>query len=50
MGCRAAVAAEAFAIERTTQVMIECYQQLVNDTSERKWGLRTRLFRWIDGL
>ncbi len=50
MGCQAAVAAEAFAIERTTQVMVECYQQLVNDTSERKWGLRTRLFRWIDGL
>jgi glycosyltransferase involved in cell wall biosynthesis len=50
MGQQARQAAQKFAIERTTQIMAGCYEEVVHRASERGRNLRTRLFRFIDNL
>ena len=50
MGEQARNTASAYAIERTTQMMLERYQRVVDLAQERKRGLRGRFYHWIDGL
>jgi len=50
MGEQARNAAGAYAIECTTQMMLERYQRVVDQAQEHKRSLRTRLSRWIDGI
>jgi glycosyltransferase involved in cell wall biosynthesis len=49
MGEQARIAASAYAIERTTQMMLERYQRVVDQVQDRKRGLRGRFSHWIDG-
>ena len=48
MGQRARQAAEDYAIEHTTQMMLERYQTVVRKAGGRKHGLRARLQRFLD--
>jgi glycosyltransferase involved in cell wall biosynthesis len=48
MSARARKASEAFAIERTTQLMLERYQRVIDQSAERKRGLRARFARLMD--
>jgi len=50
MGEQAREAASAYAIERTTEMMLERYQRVISQAKERKRGLRSRLTRWKDGI
>jgi glycosyltransferase involved in cell wall biosynthesis len=50
MGAAACTAAEAFAIERTSQMLVECYEELVEYATHRRRGIRffvrRNLERW----
>jgi glycosyltransferase involved in cell wall biosynthesis len=48
MGQRARQAAQSYAIERTVQLMAQCYQNLVNRSALRKRGFRSRVLRLLD--
>jgi glycosyltransferase involved in cell wall biosynthesis len=48
MGERARQAVEQYAIERTTQMLLECYQKAIGLASGRQRNLRARLIRWMD--
>jgi 1,2-diacylglycerol 3-alpha-glucosyltransferase len=48
MGQNAHQAAENYAIERTTEMMIERYQTVVRIAGGRKYGLRAKLQRFLD--
>jgi glycosyltransferase involved in cell wall biosynthesis len=50
MGEQARIASHAYAIERTTQMMLERYQKVVDQSQEHKRGIRARLSHWIGGL
>jgi glycosyltransferase involved in cell wall biosynthesis len=50
MGCRASEAAQAYAIERTTRMMVDCYQSVIEAAKHRKQPLRSRILRYIDNL
>lgn len=50
MGRQAQIAAEEFDIVKTTQLMIDCYQRVINDKAYRKRGWRYKLnqiaYKW----
>jgi glycosyltransferase involved in cell wall biosynthesis len=48
MGAEAKKASAAYDIKLTTQTMIDCYQQLINNRSYRKNSLRYRINRALD--
>jgi glycosyltransferase involved in cell wall biosynthesis len=48
MGENAHRLAEKYAIERTTQMMVERYQAVLQNSSGRKRGLRAKLQRFVD--
>ena len=48
MGHAASQAAEAYAIERTTEIILQRYQQVITQAKKRKQGLRARLTRLWD--
>ena len=50
MAAQALKASEAYAIERTTQVMFAQYQKVIQQCAGRKYGLQARLRRWLDRL
>jgi glycosyltransferase involved in cell wall biosynthesis len=50
MGENARKAAETYAIENTTLLMLERYRNVVQRGAGRKRGLRARLTRWWDGF
>jgi len=50
MGSQALLAAQDYAIEHTTQKVLECYYMAIDRASGRRRGLRARLNRWLDGL
>jgi glycosyltransferase involved in cell wall biosynthesis len=50
MGCQASEAAQAYAIERTTRIMVDCYQGVIEAAKQRKQPLRGRFLRYIDNL
>jgi 1,2-diacylglycerol 3-alpha-glucosyltransferase len=50
MGEQARQAAGAYAIECTTQMMLERYQKVIDQTRVDKRGLRARLSRWLDSI
>jgi 1,2-diacylglycerol 3-alpha-glucosyltransferase len=41
---------ENYAIERTTHLMLDCYQRAIHKVTGRKNSLRARLTRWYDGV
>jgi 1,2-diacylglycerol 3-alpha-glucosyltransferase len=49
MGARARLLSENYAVERTTNILLNHYQRLVDHAADRKHGLRTRLAQLIDG-
>lgn len=49
MGQQARQASGVYAIERTTQLMLEHYRRVVKQAAGRKRGFRARLFRTMDG-
>jgi glycosyltransferase involved in cell wall biosynthesis len=49
MGRRAAQAADAYAIERTTKMMLERYRKVIGQVGERKRSFRVRMRRVVDG-
>ena len=49
MGERAQIAAEEYAIERTTQLIFERYQKVLH-SAKGSVGLRGRVVRWMDGF
>lgn len=49
LGRRAAQAADAYAIERTTKMMLERYRKVIGQVGERKRSLRVRVRRVVDG-
>jgi hypothetical protein len=50
MGENARLAAEDYAIERTTQVLLDRYQEVVSETADRQRAFRTRLVRWMERI
>lgn len=48
MGAQARLASQAYAIERTTQMMIECYEKVLQSAAGRQLGFRVRLSRLMD--
>ena len=48
MGERARCVAQNYAIERTTQLMLDRYQTAIRHAAQRKMSLRTRFIRWLD--
>jgi glycosyltransferase involved in cell wall biosynthesis len=50
MGMRAREAAEAYAIERTVQLLVKHYQRILKASVGRKRTLRTRMTKMIDGF
>jgi len=50
MGEQALKAADQYAIERTTEMMLERYEQVFMDVARRKRSFRTRMTRWVDGF
>ena len=50
MGQQARQASEMYAIERTTQIMLDWYQKVIQRGTRRKRGIGPRLRRWWDGL
>jgi hypothetical protein len=48
MGANARQAAQAYAIERTTAMMLERYRAVIEDTAPRRKGWRARWNRWLD--
>lgn len=48
MGERAREAANTYAVERTTKILLDHYQRLVIEASQKKRGLRTRLSLLLD--
>jgi hypothetical protein len=50
MGRRASEASQAYAIERTTRIMVDCYQNVIEAAKHRKYQLRSRFFRYMDNL
>jgi 1,2-diacylglycerol 3-alpha-glucosyltransferase len=50
MGENARKEAGKFAIERTSKMMLDEYQQLYDEASNRRLGLRSRLSRWYINL
>jgi glycosyltransferase involved in cell wall biosynthesis len=48
MGQRARLAAQDYAIERTTQMLLERYQTVLRNASGRKLGWRAKLQRFLD--
>jgi 1,2-diacylglycerol 3-alpha-glucosyltransferase len=50
MGRQARQGAEKYAIENTTQMMLEVYQKVIRQAAGRKRNLRVRLTRWMDRL
>jgi hypothetical protein len=46
---RAHQASEAYAIERTTQMLLERYQEMFRKGSRRKRTFRARMLRFFDG-
>jgi glycosyltransferase involved in cell wall biosynthesis len=49
MGEKARQAANLYAIERTTQMMVERYEQVYASTLEKRRGVRTRMFNLLKG-
>jgi 1,2-diacylglycerol 3-alpha-glucosyltransferase len=49
MGSQARVVVEKFAIERTTDMMVDQYKKVIQVTSARKHSLRATLLRMMDG-
>ncbi|MBN1148892.1 MAG: glycosyltransferase [Anaerolineales bacterium] len=50
MGKNARQAAENYAIERTTQTLLDLYQQVISQTAGRQRALRIRLTRWMERI
>lgn len=50
MGEQARIEADKYAIERTTCIMSEKYQNVARQSADRKRGLRARMIRWMDGF
>lgn len=50
MGVNARLASAEYAIERTTQLILDVYQQAIAGAVSRKRGFRARLTRWWDSL
>lgn len=50
MGENARQASNEYAIERTTQLMSDVYQQTISSAASRKRGFRARMTRWWDSL
>jgi len=50
MGQQAFKAADQYAIERTTEMMLERYEKVVKDAVGRKRSFRMRMTRWVDGF
>lgn len=48
MGANARQAAQAYAIERTTAMMLERYRAVIKDAAPRRRGWRARWNRWLD--
>lgn len=49
MAVQARLLSESYAVERTTDILLDHYQRLVDHAAGRKHGLRTRLAQLIDG-
>jgi glycosyltransferase involved in cell wall biosynthesis len=49
MAIQARLQSENYAVERTTNILLDHYQRLVDHAAGRKQGLRTRLAQLIDG-
>jgi glycosyltransferase involved in cell wall biosynthesis len=50
MSEQARQASETYAIERTTEIMLHHYHDIVRKSAGRKRNLRARLIRWLDGF
>jgi glycosyltransferase involved in cell wall biosynthesis len=50
MGAQARQAAEEYAIERTTQIVLRQYQKAIQLTASRTKSPRARITRWVDGF
>ena len=50
MGEQARLEAENYAIERTTQIMLDCYQRAIQRSKGRRRRVSARLIRWMDGF
>jgi 1,2-diacylglycerol 3-alpha-glucosyltransferase len=50
MGVQARLASQAYAIENTTKMMLERYEQVIDKAHWRKWRFRTRLTQIMDEL
>ncbi len=50
MGMQARQASQAYAIERTTKMMLERYERVIDQVRGRKWRFRTRLTQIMDEL
>lgn len=50
MGLKACQASRAYAIDRTTQIMLEQYRRVISQASGRKRGLRARIERLLDRM
>ncbi|MEW5873012.1 MAG: glycosyltransferase [Chloroflexota bacterium] len=50
MGTKARQVSALYAIERTTGLMLECYQQTIQKAAGRRGSPRARLTRWFDSL
>jgi 1,2-diacylglycerol 3-alpha-glucosyltransferase len=50
MGQQARLASEAYSINRTTQLMLECYKKVIQQSTGRKRGLSARVRRMLDGF
>lgn len=48
MGQNASIASEKYAIERTSNLMVEHYKRIIKEASEKNRGLRTQLIRMMD--
>jgi 1,2-diacylglycerol 3-alpha-glucosyltransferase len=50
MGCKARQVSSIYAIERTTEIMVERYQHVITQASGRKRRLRARIQRLLDRM
>lgn len=50
MGEQARQASELYAIERTTKLMLGCYEEVIQKVSDRKRKFSARWLRWLDGM
>ncbi|UCH59955.1 MAG: glycosyltransferase [Anaerolineales bacterium] len=48
MGQEASLASEKYAIEHTSKIMVDRYAEVIQDSREKKRGLRTRFIRMMD--